>query len=102
MTLGLKCAPEMLIPNSVRIHIAMNMDVNRPAIMKKNIVKNAVPINSMTNLERLTQKYCFADKFELVALRLVGDVGGDIVSYSCILTKMRLSCSSTALVGTFA
>lgn len=90
MTLGLKCAPEMLIPNSVRIHIAMNMDVNRPAIMKKNIVKNAVPINSMTNLERLTQKYCFADKFELVALRLVGDVGGDIVSYSCILTKISI------------
>ena len=68
----------------------MNMDVNRPAIMKKNIVKNAVPINSMMNLDKLTQKYCLADKFELPTLRLVGDVGGDIVSYSCILTKISM------------
>ena len=51
-----------------------------PLYMWKKSVNKAVPINSITNLDKLTQKYYLADRFELPALLPAGEPGGDIVS----------------------
>jgi len=68
------------MPNNVMTHKLIKTPSYLPLYIWKNSVNNAVPINSITNLDKLTQKYYLADRFDEPALLPAGDPGGDIVS----------------------
>lgn len=56
-----------------------------PLDEKKKNPKNVVPNISITNLDRLTQKYYLAVSLLSSPLPWPGESGGDIVSYSILL-----------------